>query len=152
MRAKINKSSACFIIANKHCNNPIEEDNANLLRLVSVKNTTDKVPVIIQLLHSTSMAQVYNIDGWKEGKDIAISLNELKLGLLGQSCVSPGFSTLIANLFYTSDFPQLKYLGQSNWQTQYIKGASNEIYSTTFSHTFHPVSYTHLTLPTICSV
>ena len=141
VRAKINMSSACFIIANKHCNNPIEEDNANLLRLVSVKNTTDKVPVIIQLLHSSSKAQVYNIDGWKEGRDIAISLNELKLGLLGQSCVSPGFSTLIANLFYTSDFPQLKYLGQSNWQTQYIKGASNEIYSTTFSHTFHLMSY-----------
>ena len=141
MRANIHKSSACFIIANKHCNNPIEEDNANLLRLVSIKNTTDKVPVIIQLLHSTSMVQVYNIDGWKEGRDIAISLNELKLGLLGQSCVSPGFSTLIANLFYTSDFPKLKYLDRSNWQTKYIKGASNEIYSTTFSHTFHLMSY-----------
>ena len=141
MRANIHKSSACFIIANKHCNNPIEEDNANLLRLVSIKNTTDKVPVIIQLLHSTSMVQVYNIDGWKEGRDIAISLNELKLGLLGQSCVSPGFSTLIANLFYTSDFPKLKYLDRSNWQTKYIKGASNEIYSTTFSHTFDLMSY-----------
>ena len=141
VRAKINTSSACFIIANKHCNNPIEEDNANLLRLVSVKNTTDKVPIIIQLLHSSSKAHVYNIDGWKEGRDIAISLNELKLGLLGQSCVSPGFSTLIANLFYTSDFPKLKFLGQDNWQTLYIKGASNEIYSTTFSHTFHLMSY-----------
>ena len=141
VRAKINTSSACFIIANKHCNNPIEEDNANLLRLVSVKNTTDKVPIIIQLLHSSSKAHVYNIDGWKEGRDIAISLNELKLGLLGQSCVSPGFSTLIANLFYTSDFPKLKFLGQDNWQTLYIKGASNEIYSTTFSYTFHDISY-----------
>jgi len=31
------------------------------------------------------------------------SMNLIKLGLLRQSCMSPGFSTLIANLFYTSD-------------------------------------------------
>ena len=141
LRAKINTSSACFIIANKHCENPIEEDNANLLRLVSIKNTTTEVPVILQLLHSSSKQQVDNIEGWKHGRDIAISLNELKLGLLGQSCVSPGFSTLIANLFYTSDFPALKRFEEDNWQAPYIKGASNEIYSSSFSHTFHDKPY-----------
>ena len=141
LRAKINKSSACFIIANKHCENPIEEDNANLLRLVSIKNTTTEVPVILQLLDSSSKQQVYNIEGWTHGRDIAITLNELKLGLLGQSCVSPGFSTLIANLFYTSDFPVLKHFDLDNWQTPYIKGASNEIYSTTFSYTFNGELY-----------
>ena len=142
LRAEIYKSSACFIIANKHCENPIEEDNANLLRLVSIKNTTTEVPVILQLLHSSSKQQVYNIEGWTHGRDIAITLNELKLGLLGQSCVSPGFSTLIANLFYTSDFPALKHVDDDdNWQTPYFKGASNEIYSSFFSHTFHEKSY-----------
>ena len=144
LRAKINKSSACFIIANKHCENPIEEDNANLLRLVSIKNTRIDVPVILQLLHSSSKQQVYNIEGWIHGRDIAITLNELKLGLLGQSCMSPGFSTLIANLFYTSDFPKLKHTGiddEKNWQTWYIKGASNEIYTSSFSHTFHGKLY-----------
>lgn len=135
-KAKIEKSLACFILADKHCENPIEEDNANLLRLVSVKNTTTEIPVIIQLLHSASKNQVENIDGWNEGHDIALCLNELKLGLLAQSCMCPGFSTLVANLFYTSDFPKLKFFELNAWKKHYIKGASNEIYCCTFSRTF----------------
>ena len=140
LRAKIKSSSACFIIANKHCENPIEEDNANLLRLVSIKNTTRKIPVILQLLHSSSKQQVYNIEGWIHKRDIAIALNELKLGLLGKSCMSPGFSTLIANLFYTSD-PTLACFDDDNWLQFYIQGASNEIYTSSFSNNFHGMFY-----------
>ena len=136
-RAKINRSQAVFIVCDKLTNTPLEEDNANLLRLVSVKNTTTDVPVIIQLLLSTSKKQVHNIEGWKIGRDIALCLNELKLGLLAQSCICPGISTLIANLFYTSDFPALtKFKNKDDWKKQYTKGASNEIYSSYFSHQF----------------
>jgi hypothetical protein len=124
-------------VCDKLTNNPLEEDNANLLRLVSVKNTTTDVPVIIQLLLSTSKKQVHNIEGWKIGRDIALCLNELKLGLLAQSCICPGISTLIANLFYTSDFPSLTiFKDKDDWKEQYISGASNEIYSSYFSHQF----------------
>ena len=138
-RAKINTARAVFIVCEKLTNTPLEEDNANLLRLVSVKNTTTDVPVIIQLLLSTSKKQVHNIEGWKIGRDIAICLNELKLGLLAQSCICPGISTLIANLFYTSDFPDPAlniFKDKDDWKEQYISGASNEIYSSHFSHQF----------------
>ena len=136
-RAKINTSRAVFIVCDKLTNHPLEEDNANLLRLVSVKNTTTNIPVIIQLLLSTSKKQVHNIEGWKIGRDIALCLNELKLGLLAQSCICPGISTLIANLFYTSDFPALTIFKEKDiWKEQYILGASNEIYSSHFSHQF----------------
>ena len=138
-RAQIN-SSACkavFIVCDKLTNTPLEEDNANLLRLVSVKNTTTEIPVIIQLLLSTSKKQVRNIEGWKIGRDIALCLNELKLGLLAQSCICPGISTLVANLFYTSDFPKLTIFNEEDaWKRQYIEGASNEIYASHFSHQF----------------
>ena len=136
-RAKIGTCKAVFIIADKLTNTPLEEDNANLLRLVSVKNTTTDIPVIIQLLLSTSKKQVRNIDGWKIGRDIALCLNELKLGLLAQSCICPGISTLVANLFYTSDFPTSSIFKDTDaWKEEYIKGASNEIYSSHFSHQF----------------
>ena len=134
-RAKINTSRAVFIVCDKLTNNPLEEDNANLLRLVSVKNTTTDIPVIIQLLLSTSKKKVRNIEGWKIGHDIALCLNELKLGLLAQSCICPGISTLIANLFYISDFSTLTAL--KGWKEKYILGASNEIYASYFSHQFH---------------
>ncbi len=142
-RAKIHSASACFIIADRHCENPVEEDNANLLRLVSIKNTTIEVPVIIQVLRGSSKEQIWNIPGWQPEHDIALCLNELKLGLLAQSCICPGLSTLVANLFYTSDFPKLRLLPtQSNaWQDLYIKGASNEIYPARFSRTFSGMTF-----------
>ncbi len=137
LKSKLLSSSAVFILADKYTNNPLEEDNGNLLRLVSIKNTTTKIPVIIQLLLGSSKKQVKNIEGWNPGSDIAVCLNELKLGLLAQSCLCPGFSTLIANLFYTSDFPALKsFEGPNAWKEGYTRGASNEIYPTHFSPSF----------------
>jgi len=35
---------------------------------------------------------------WKRGDD-AVCLAELKLGFIAQSCLAPGFSTLMSNLF-----------------------------------------------------
>lgn len=35
---------------------------------------------------------------WKRGDD-AVCVAELKLGFIAQSCLAPGFSTLMANLF-----------------------------------------------------
>ena len=35
---------------------------------------------------------------WKRGDD-AVCLAEMKLGFIAQSCLAPGFSTLMANLF-----------------------------------------------------
>ena len=41
-----------------------------------------------------------NIPSWALGNgDDVICLAELKLGFIGQSCLAPGFTTLMANLF-----------------------------------------------------
>ena len=140
-KAMINTSKAIFILANKYTQNPTEEDYTNLLRLVSVKNTTETISVIIQLLHSFSKKQVFNITSWNKHRDTALCLNEMKLGLLSLSCLCPGFSTLIANLFYTSDFPTHHEALKSgnnllSWKELYIKGASNEIYCSPLSDFF----------------
>ena len=38
--------------------------------------------------------------GWDWRRDDqAVCLNELKLGFIAQSCLAPGFTTLMANLF-----------------------------------------------------
>ncbi len=141
-KAHILTSTSIFILANKHTNNPTEEDNANLLRVVSVKNTSDKVPVIVQFVSSFSKKQVLNIEGWSNGRDIAVCLNELKLGLLAQSCLCPGFSTLIANLFYTADFPKFtSFSGDDAWKEHYIRGASNEVYYSNFSCAFEGMRF-----------
>ena len=40
---------------------------------------------------------------WKQGDDV-ICLAELKLGFIAQSCLAPGFSTMVANLFAMRSF------------------------------------------------
>ena len=50
---------------------------------------------------------------WKRGDD-AVCLAELKLGFIAQSCVAPGFSTLLANLFTMRSYKVVSsYLGMS---------------------------------------
>ena len=137
-KAKILNSSAIFIIANKHTENPKDEDHANMLRVVSVKNTTDKVPVIIQLVHSFSKSKVTKLQGWSLRRDIVVSINELKLGLLGLSCLCPGLSTLVGNLFYTINVEKISFIEAEHdtWKRRYTQGLTNELYSVAFSEAF----------------
>ena len=44
---------------------------------------------------------------WKQGDDV-ICLAELKLGFIAQSCLAPGFSTMMANLFAMRSFAMVR--------------------------------------------
>lgn len=46
---------------------------------------------------------------WKQGDDV-ICLAELKLGFIAQSCLAPGFSTMMANLFAMRSFKTVSFL------------------------------------------
>ena len=74
-----------------------EEDND---AKISIKNYSDDIRVIIQLMQYHNKAYLLNIPSWdwKQGDDV-ICLAELKLGFIAQSCLAPGFSTMMANLF-----------------------------------------------------
>jgi hypothetical protein len=50
-------------------------------------------------------AYLQNIPTWSPlNGDSIICIAELRLGLLAQSCVAPGFSTLISNFFTTRSY------------------------------------------------
>lgn len=63
---------------------------------------------IIHLLFP--QAYLLNIPSWdwKQGDDV-ICLAELKLGFIAQSCLAPGFSTMMANLFAMRSFKTVSY-------------------------------------------
>ena len=67
----------------------------NLRRFVDSSNPTS--PLV--------QAYLLNIPSWdwKQGDDV-ICLAELKLGFIAQSCLAPGFSTMMANLFAMRSF------------------------------------------------
>ncbi len=138
-KAKIHNASAVFILTNKYTNDPKKEDHANLLRVVSVKNTASDTRCVIQILRSFSKHQALALQGWRIGHDIAVCIGELKLGLLAQSCLYPGFSTLIANMFYTVDVKKFISISENEevpWKKNFGRGLSNELYAGTFSDFF----------------
>ncbi len=44
---------------------------------------------------------------WKQGDD-AVCIAELKLGLIAQSCLAPGFSTMMANMFAMRSYKEVR--------------------------------------------
>ena len=134
-RDKFSECKAVFILAEKHCSDPETEDHENLLRLVSIKNTASNIPVTIQVLLSSSKEMVSYIP--RTSTDMVICLSELKLGLLAQSCLCPGLSTLVSNFFYASE--ELKEA--SGWLQLYGKGVSKELYISSFSPAFNGMSF-----------
>uniref|UniRef100_A0A915L368 BK channel n=1 Tax=Romanomermis culicivorax TaxID=13658 RepID=A0A915L368_ROMCU len=81
-RVKLKTADACLVLANKYSSDHDAEDAANIMR-----------------------AYLLNIPSWdwKRG-DSVICLAELKLGFIAQSCLAPGFSTMMANLFAMRSF------------------------------------------------
>ena len=135
---QVHEADACLVLANKYCQDPDAEDAANIMRVISIKNYSDDIRVIIQLMQYHNkvtfahlifiyshlidnqqnliyknclltnvpfQAYLLNIPSWdwKRGDDV-ICLAELKLGFIAQSCLAPGFSTMMANLFAMRSF------------------------------------------------
>ena len=47
---KVHEADACLVLANKYCADPDAEDAANIMRVISIKNYSDDIRVIIQLM------------------------------------------------------------------------------------------------------
>ncbi|XP_067937566.1 calcium-activated potassium channel slowpoke-like isoform X2 [Watersipora subatra] len=152
-RVVMKNADACLILANKYCDDPDAEDAANVMRAVSIKNSYANIKIIIQLMQYHNKAYLLNVPcwDWKRGDD-AVCLAELKLGFIAQSCVAPGFSTLLANLFTMRSykvvmrtFHQLRGTslledGQV-WQNDYLRGTGMEMYTQIFSAAFIGMSF-----------
>jgi len=134
-RAMVRESDACLLLANKYCQDPDAEDAANIMRVISIKNYAHDVRVILQLMQYHNKAYLMNIPSWNlaNGDDV-ICLAELKLGFIAQSCLAPGFTTLMANLFAMRS-------GDTNsdmeiWQRDYLTGTGCEMYTEILSPSF----------------
>ncbi|RWS31725.1 calcium-activated potassium channel slowpoke-like isoform X13 [Leptotrombidium deliense] len=156
-RVKAYTATACLVIAGKHSSDPDSEDSANIMRVIAIKNYNENLRVIIQLLHYHNKAFLLNIPAWnwKHGDDV-ICYSELKLGLLNrvsqfitllsqnqgliaQSCLAPGFSTIMANLFAMRSYKTNKLV--NNWKNDYLYGTGMEIFTEYLSPSFAGLSF-----------
>ncbi|XP_071543171.1 calcium-activated potassium channel slowpoke isoform X26 [Panulirus ornatus] len=139
-RVKVHEADACLVLANKYCQDPDAEDAANIMRVISIKNYSDDIRVIIQLMQYHNKAYLLNIPSWdwKRGDDV-ICLAELKLGFIAQSCLAPGFSTMMANLFAMRSYKTSPDM--QAWQNDYLCGTGCEMYTETLSPSFVGMSF-----------
>ncbi|XP_055852695.1 calcium-activated potassium channel slowpoke isoform X33 [Episyrphus balteatus] len=143
-RVKVHEADACLVLANKYCQDPDAEDAANIMRVISIKNYSDDIRVIIQLMQYHNKAYLLNIPSWdwKQGDDV-ICLAELKLGFIAQSCLAPGFSTMMANLFAMRSFKTSADM--QSWTNDYLRGTGMEMYTETLSPTFIGIPFAQAT-------
>lgn len=140
-RVKVHEADACLVLANRYCQDPDAEDAANIMRVISIKNYSDDIRVIIQLMQYHNKAYLLNIPSWnwKRGDDV-ICVSELKLGFIAQSCLAPGFSTMMANLFAMRSYKTSPDMPA--WQNDYLCGTGMEMYTESLS-----ASFTGMTFP-----
>ncbi|WKY13572.1 hypothetical protein Q1695_004425 [Nippostrongylus brasiliensis] len=139
-RVKVSDADACLVLANKYSTNPDAEDAANIMRVISIKNYSSDIRVIVQLMQYHNKAYLLNIPSWdwRRGDDV-ICLAELKLGFIAQSCLAPGFSTMMANLFAMRSFKTSPHT--PSWLNDYLRGAGMEMYTEKLSHAFVGMSF-----------
>ncbi|KPM05063.1 calcium-activated potassium channel slowpoke-like protein [Sarcoptes scabiei] len=143
-RVKVHEADACLVLANKYCQDPDAEDAANIMRVISIKNYSDDIRVIIQLMQYHNKAYLLNIPSWnwKRGDDV-ICVSELKLGFIAQSCLAAGFSTMMANLFAMRSFKTSPDTPQ--WQNDYLCGTGMEMYTENLSSAFIGMTFAQAT-------
>ena len=117
-RVRVKSASAFVILSPNYCLNPESEDESNLMRVVSIKNTCNQAKIIVQVLQLHSLQQIVHIPSWHPGIDTAICKSELKLGLMAQNCLCHGISTLLSNLMYTTS----ESSGSHGWEMEYSRG------------------------------
>ena len=138
-RCKAASSVCVVLLANKLAQNPRHEDFSNILQAFSVKKfsriySKKDVRICIQLLRPETkeiyFQSLLNNDEYNT-KDQVICVEEIKLMLLGKSCLCPGINTIISSLITSrkpcieSDDPLLE---EKRWLSEYLGGMQNEIY------------------------
>ena len=89
---------------------------------------------------SNTQAYLLNIPGWDWRRDDqAVCLNEIKYGMLAQSCLAPGFFTLASNMITASDIKIGKEMPR--WKQEYLKTSNKVVLGETLSPTFVGMKY-----------
>ncbi|KAM7080773.1 potassium channel subfamily U member 1 [Ciconia maguari] len=108
-RVGMESANACLILADVHSPQPYTEDTSNIMRVLSIKNRCPNTRVILQIIQSRNKVYLPNIPNWDwRTGDSIICFAELKLGFIAQSCLVPGLSTLLTNLFIVKEDTETK--------------------------------------------
>ena len=125
VRARADRATACFVLTNRFTMDTDEMDSITVLRALNVKSFNQDLQTFVQIIGASPVLGYTSrcsqrslltrccasvVFAWSEPENTVhvvsagvkaenvLCVNSVKLGLLGQSCVFPGFSTVITNL------------------------------------------------------
>lgn len=121
------EADALFVLTHKFS----QDDAANMLRILAIKRFIPGTPVYASLNQASNLPLLKAAGVPPES---VCRVDELKMGLLAQNVMTPGVSTLVANLLGSNVVPdnlEAKFLGDSadlHWHDEYVLGLAQEIY------------------------
>ncbi|EGC33544.1 hypothetical protein DICPUDRAFT_98532 [Dictyostelium purpureum] len=131
-RVKLERSKSVFIFSQKSLTGSQDDDNENILRVMSIRSFNPNIPIFAQAMIPRLKRKMI-----AAGATQVISVQELKMSLLAQSCISPGFITLVMNLLRSD-------LEKYNDDDEYASGNSYEIFTQPFAPAFFGLTFSQV--------
>ncbi|KAJ1657012.1 hypothetical protein IWQ61_003517 [Dispira simplex] len=134
------QAKACFLLSNKghQSVDPETQDATSVMYALAIKKYSRSLNRRLKLYAQVLIPETQTHLEYLATRTICI--DELRLGLLAQSCVIPGFASLLHLLTtsitdHTCDqiLTSLQDRPRMSWIKEYIRGATQEIYPITFS-------------------
>eukprot|EP00903_Cladosiphon_okamuranus_P012012 g11279.t1 len=143
LNAHVADAAAVMVLANKAPPSSHAEDMSLSLQAISVMTHVELDrrqgggPRLLVELVDPNAALHLQAAGIKQ----VVSSAQVKLSVLAQSCICPGWSAIVANLLESRAALPAQVLQQGSWLAEYYVGAKKTFYSVEFSPAFTGVSF-----------
>jgi potassium large conductance calcium-activated channel subfamily M alpha protein 1 len=140
-RCRADSSICAVILANRLAKNPRLEDFSNIMKAFSIRkfkhifSKEKDARICIQLLRPETKEIYYSSlisdNEVHSANTQIICVEEIKLQLLGKSCLCPGITTIIASLITSkkpSEYENEHFSKKYEWLKEYLYGIQQEIY------------------------
>eukprot|EP00921_Rhytidocystis_pertsovi_P009678 GHVQ01015611.1.p1 GENE.GHVQ01015611.1~~GHVQ01015611.1.p1 ORF type:complete len:570 (+),score=35.44 GHVQ01015611.1:1204-2913(+) len=132
-RISAESAGAVFVLPNIYSTAVLQEDWENILRILSLRVACPDVKIYC-LLHKAENRYLLRTAGLK--RDEIVCADEFKQMVMGKSCIIPGFSALICNLFKSIADCDVSSFEGPPWLQEYDAGMKNEVYEMRLSSAY----------------
>jgi len=125
-RSKLHSAEACFLFCNKQSPDNEDEDAKTTLNTFAIRRYDHSVSLYVQVMDPRNKYALRAADA-----NVIVCVNELRLGVIAQSCLCPGFASFVGNLIqsYAPPTPEnSKDRKYPRWLLEYTLGAGHEAY------------------------
>merc|ERR1719313_10740 len=123
--------AAAFFVFPNTLEDKQTQDRKSLLETFHLRNNAPQARVVTLLLNYNP---AYDRQFRNDPMVDSVCLEQLRLSLLGKSCLVPGFGVLILNLFQT--FGTITEAEMPTWQQDYARGLEMELYAEELSNAY----------------